>query len=436
LNLFEWTLKINGFPLKEAQAKLQQIQAVPEADYPAYLEKQKWDIVRYHYQNNKCYQDLVGPSLPERWEDLPIMTKADLQQPLGDRLSSGYTKKNVYVNKTSGSSGHPFVFAKDKFCHALTWAQIIDRFSWYNIDFNEDLQARFYGIPLDPINYAKERLKDRLSKRYRFSIFDLSDDKLEKALKTFERKKFVYVNGYTSSIVLFARFLKRQNICLQSVCPSLRYCMVTSEMLFPSDKALIEQSFGVPVINEYGASEMDLIAFTNRAGDFQLNQETILVEVLNDLGEPCEFDTPGRLVLTSLYNKAHPMIRYEIGDIGVLDRRSSPKKPLLKQLIGRTNDVARLPDGKVVPGLTFYYVTKSIIEDGGRVKEFVVHQTQPDAFQIQYVSDGALTKAEMDQIIKSLNTYLGQDLKLSFERKEQIERSASGKLKQFTTELD
>ena len=34
-------------------------------------------------------------------------------------------------------------------------------------------------------------------------------------------------------------------------------------MLFEDDKKLKERQFGIPVINEYGAAELDLIAFEN-----------------------------------------------------------------------------------------------------------------------------------------------------------------------------
>lgn len=128
------------------------------------------------------------------------MTKSDLQHPLKDRLSTGFSTKNVYVNKTSGSSGNPFVFAKDKFCHALTWAIIKDRFGWFGLHFNNSKQARFYGIPLDKKGYFKERFKDVLSNRFRFFVFDLSDAAFEKHLKKFSSTPFDYINGYTSSI--------------------------------------------------------------------------------------------------------------------------------------------------------------------------------------------------------------------------------------------
>lgn len=105
------------------------------------------------------------------------------------------------------------------------------RFGWFDIDFNRSLQARFYGIPLDFIGYQKERFKDFLTKRFRFPIFDLSDEVLEKMLRKFENTKFEYLNGYTSSIVLFAKFLRKQNLILKDICPTLKVCMVTSEML-------------------------------------------------------------------------------------------------------------------------------------------------------------------------------------------------------------
>jgi phenylacetate-CoA ligase len=44
--------------------------------------------------------------------------------------------------------------------------------------------------------------------------------------------------------------------------------MVTSEMLFEEDKNFAKK-LGIPIINEYGASELDLIAFQNPEGEWQ-----------------------------------------------------------------------------------------------------------------------------------------------------------------------
>jgi len=431
--LFDFSLQMQGFPMKVAKKQYAQIRNLSSEKFADYLLTQRQAIVAHHVQHNPLYQQLVSQKNSADWLSLPIMTKKHFQQPLAQRLSEGYTLKNVYVNKTSGSSGDPFIFAKDKFSHALTWANIITHFGQFGIDFNTSYQARFYGIPLDTMGYTKERLKDFLSGRFRFPIFDLSDKVLEEVLATFRRKKFDNINGYTSSIVLFAKFLQQKNIVLKDVCPTLKCCVVTSEMLFPEDKILLENQFGIPIINEYGASELDLIAFQNPKGEWQVNAETLFVEILDAQGNPVPNGQEGRIVITSLYNKAHPFIRYDIGDLGILDEKSTLQKPILHKLIGRTNDIAVLPSGKKSPGLTFYYVTKSIIEDDGNVQEFVIKQTKIDTFEIEYVSRIALTLPQIKAIEQAIETYLESGLTFHFSRKETLVRSKSGKLKQFVS---
>jgi len=431
--LFDLSLQLNGFPIKKAKSELRKIQSIPEQEFENFFKNKKQEIVEYHLKNNPFYQKIAGNTSFKKWKDLPIMHKKDFQKPLKERLSVGYTLKNVYVNKTSGSSGNPFIFAKDKYGHALTWASNMARFGWYGIDFNSSYQARFYGIPLDFMGNTKERFKDFLSNRYRFPIFDLSDNILEGFLKKFEIKKFDYINGYTSSIVLFAKFLQQKNMVLKDICPTLKACVVTSEMLFEEDKMLLKKQFGVPVINEYGASELDLIAFGNTEEEWQVNSETLFVEILDDEDNVLPYGESGRIVITSLFNKAHPFIRYDIGDIGILDQKSTLKKPILKKLIGRANDVVILPSGKKSPGLTFYYVTKSIIEDDGNVKEFIIKQTRIDIFEVEYVSETELNLTQIYKIESAISLYLEKGLTFVFFRKEKLERSKSGKLKQFVS---
>ena len=435
LPLFDLSLQINGFPIQKAQKDFKKIVVLSEGDYEVFIENKKKEIVTFHLENNSFYKQLVGSKKIENWHDLPVLNKDNLQKPLIERLSKGYSKKNIFINKTSGSSGTPFIFAKDKYCHAITWASIIYRFGWYGINFNTSYQARFYGIPLDFIGNKKERFKDFLSHRFRFSIFDLSDSALEKMLDKFRNNKFDYINGYTSSIVLFAKYLQKKNTILTVICPTLKVCMVTSEMLFEEDKLLLERQLGIPIVNEYGASELDLIAFQNIEGEWLVNSETLFVEILDENNKAVPNGTSGSIVITSLFNKAHPFIRYEIGDIGILDEKSTLKKPILKKLIGRTNDIAILPSGKKTPGLTFYYITKSIIEDDGNVKEFIIKQTKVDSFEIEYVSEIELNNEQTKKIGQAIDLYLETNLNFIFTRKKVLDRSNRGKLKQFQSIL-
>ncbi|PWH84577.1 AMP-binding protein [Algibacter marinivivus] len=436
MNLFDFSLKLNGFPIKEATYVLKTIHNKDEREYTSYVEDKKKEIVDYHLKNNSFYKSFAKDVNINDWDSIPIMTKKDLQQPLNKLLSNGFNKKNVYIDKTSGASGNPFIFAKDKFCHALTWAVIKNRFGWFNIDFNSSKQARFYGIPLDKKGNYIEKIKDFLSTRTRFDVFDLSDDAFENWINIFKTKQLEYMNGYTSSILQFAKYLKRKNIILKDICPSLQVCIVTSEMLFEDDKKLMGIQFGVPIINEYGASELDLIAFENPNGNWLINSETLFVEILDENNTILPYGEEGRIVITSLYNKAHPFIRYDIGDIGILSKASTLKTPILEKLIGRTNDMAVLPSGKKAAGLTFYYITKSIIEDDGNVKEFVIEQLKADSFKIIYVSSEVLSEEKKNIITSEMENYLEKGLQISFAKQDQLIRSKSGKLKQFTSYLN
>jgi phenylacetate-CoA ligase len=435
LNLFTISLKINGFPIKKAQTVLETIQKKKDTELNAYIEAKKQEIVEYHLKHNSFYKNFAREANSRNWESIPVMTKRHLQQPLNERLSEGFTTKNIYVNKTSGSSGDPFIFAKDKFCHALTWAGFMDRYSWYHLDFNTSKQARFYGIPLNKKGYYKERLKDFFSKRYRFSVFDLSDSQFEKTLVKFRNTKFNYINGYTSSIVQFAKYLNKKNMVLKTICPTLQVCIVTSEMLFETDRILLETQLGVSVINEYGAAELGLIAFQNTKNEWIVNAEDLYVEILDENNHVLPFGKEGRVVVTALYNKAHPFIRYDVGDIGKLSKESTLSKPILESLIGRTNDIVKLPSGKKAAGLTFYYVTKTVIEDGGNVKEFIIEQLKLDTFKISYVSGYELSEEKLANIKDAVSKYLEPGLTVVFDRKIKLDRSNRGKLKQFKSYL-
>lgn len=419
--------------MKKAKRQLSEILTVPEENYANFVEQRKREIVNFHLKNNPFYKDFIGQNDTQQWENIPVLKKSDFQIPLEKRLSTGYHKKNVYINSTSGSSGDPMVFAKDKFCHALIWANIMRRFAWHGVDFNQSYQARFYGMPLDFKANKILRFKDFLSNRYRFNIFDLSAKGIEKILVKFKEKKFTFINGYTSSIVLVAKYLKEKNLVLKNLCPSLKVCIVTSEMLFEDDKIILEKYLGVPIINEYGASELDVIAFENQDGIWTVNAETLFVEILDENNKPLPLGKEGRIVVTNLYNKAHPFIRYDVGDYGLLDEKSTSKHPILKKLTGRTNDVAVLPSGKTAPGMTFYSITKKLFGDDGKVKEFTITQLQSDTFEIQYVSEVALTKEEIDRIEKVFTDFLEPDLKYIFTHKNLLLRSKNGKLKQFTS---
>jgi phenylacetate-CoA ligase len=428
-------LKLNGYPINQAIKTLKKVKFNSHEEALAYQEEMKWSIFQHHCENNTHYINFIKQKVITNWLDIPILRKTDIQAPLSDRISKGYSAKNSHVHNTSGSTGTPFYFAKDKFCHALSWALIYNRFNWHGIKNGNDLQARFYGMSKKFTKRIKEKLKDFFSSRIRFSVFDLSDYVLASYLNTFKKKPFVYVNGYTSSLVMMAKYCLANNTTVKKVCPSLKLVFTTSEVCDDIDRKTLERGFGVPVINEYGAAELDLIGFEDADGDWLVNYETLFVEILDDNDKPVLPGEEGKVVITSLYNKAMPFIRYEIGDRAILKKDMKGAYQILESVKGRTNDIAILPSGKRAAGLTFYYISKQLLENGGFMKEFVIRQKTTSHFHYEYVANREISEIEKKQIFQAMDAYLEKGLFITFEKKNIIERSNAGKFKHFFSEI-
>ena len=108
---------------------------------------------------------------------------------------------------------------------------------------------------------------------------------------------------------------------------------------------------------------------------------------------------------------------------------------VLSKLTGRTNDTIMLPSGKKSPGLTFYYISRSILETSGVLKEFIIRQVSYDTFIFDIISDRILNNNEIQEIQRKMDIYLEPGLKLIINRTDKITRSKSGKLKHFFSEI-
>ena len=426
-SLFETYLKLTGYDIRRAGKELKQIQALPPDEFQKWQSNKKWEIARYHYDNNPFYRKKIGDHFPAKWEDLPVMEKSDYQDDLENLLSNGYNRKNTYIANTSGSSGHPFFYAKNKEAHAMTWAFIQKRYSELGIGKNAK-EARFYGIPKEFKGLLTEKTKDYLMNRVRFPVFDFSDEMLDTFVTRFSKTKFKYVYGYTNSIVQFSRYLIENNIKLVEICPTLKIAVVTAEVCTKEDRKIIEKGFGLPVVDEYGASEFGYIAWECKIGNWHVAEENIFLES----------DENRKILITDLFNRAYPFIRYDIGDIGSISNhrcQCGSKKRMLNKIQGRTNNWAILQSGKKSPGLTFYYVARSILESTGVLNEFIIRQTKLDEFVFEIVSDRDLKKEEEKIIQTKMDEYLEPNLNLIIQRVKKINRPESAKIQHFYSEI-
>jgi phenylacetate-CoA ligase len=100
-----------------------------ETDFVTFVENQKKKNCRFHLKHNSFYGDFAKEAL------LKIGTKYLFYLRTSNTTAKQtfrFFTTSIYTNKTSGSSGTPFSFTKDKYTHALTWASNMYRFGWFD----------------------------------------------------------------------------------------------------------------------------------------------------------------------------------------------------------------------------------------------------------------------------------------------------------------
>ncbi len=128
--------------------------------------------------------------------------------------------------------------------------------------------------------------------------------------------------------------------------PELKAILVSGAVLRTEARARIESGLGVKVVNIYATSELGPIAAEDPDGRLRINEEIVWLEGPR-IGVAAKAPTP--VVVTPLYAFATPLIRYAPGDY-VRFSTAAPKRALglrcLEEVIGRTRNLLRLPDGR------------------------------------------------------------------------------------------
>ncbi len=436
---------------------VQGVRGEPVLEKLKYLEKTQWlsnkeleDIqilelkkiliyslknVPYYQKSFKPYSDLICKlRFIEEIEALPLISKRQIQANFNNLQSSNY-KGKVATESTSGSLGDPFKFKMDRNAAAFNRALICREHKWFGLDIGAK-EARFYGMPMDFIPNMKERIKDFLMNRKRFDVFDLSEDRLAHYYKLINEYQPEYLYGYTSAVSEFIRFMKLRNLMFKKT--FLKAVIVTSEVLYEDDRQLMESWLEVPVVNEYGTSELGVIASQCPSGRMHISSENVVVEILKD-NKQVQAEERGEVVLTGLSNYAMPLIRYKVGDVASISRDLCPcgrGLTLLEKIEGRVNNMVLTPEGKIVSGLVFYYISRSLIENNAGIQKFKVIQTALDSVTFQIVKGPDFKDKYLLLLEKKTHEYLSPRMRVNFEFKDNIPPTSSGKMLHFVSKLE
>ena len=354
---------------------------------------------------------------------VPLTRKESLSsRPVADRISCVYKMGELTRHLTGGTTGKSLEIYCDPAYEDIRVASIFRAYAYHGYRPTDRIAVfMFNPVPSRLIN--KLGLFRRVGFPFEMGVAEVVDQLVANNFEIFE--------GYPSRLrSVAAEVLARR---ITSIRP--KAVIASSEMLDAPVRLLIEQAFGVAPVDVYESWECSQIAWEGslRTG-MHINADLKVVEVCDDQGNAV-FDTPGEIVITDLYNKAMPFIRYCTGDRGILQTDKcacGSSLPVLKCILGRVNDSLVLKDGQESVSITPLFVcvkgTKGIIEHQAV-------QERPGELVIVVVCNEEFTN-EIETDMKRRIAAMYALERIEVRRVPAIERTGVGKLRAFISKLD
>ncbi len=189
------------------------------------------------------------------------------------------------------------------------------------------------------------------------------------------------VEAYATVLALLASEQEEGRLHLRPVA-----ILSTAESLTLHMRTRVEQAFGCPVVEAYGASEAGVIAYECRQKRLHVNADWIILEPVD---ESYQLVPPGQashtVLLTNLSNLVQPIIRYDLGDSVTIVPEPCPCGSCLPviRVEGRTDEILGFPlaGGKKIPLLPLALST--IVEETPGVHRYQLIQTGPASLRVR-----------------------------------------------------
>jgi len=133
-----------------------------------------------------------------------------------------------------------------------------------------------------------------------------------------------------------------------------RHVVTRGEILYPDTRRKIEAALQCRISDFYNSEEIGNIAWEcpENPRRLHINTDACVVEIVDEEGIPLPHGIEGRILVTNLYNRTMPFLRYELGDLAALSNveqipcSCGTRNPSLSTVSGRIDDFIFLPDGR------------------------------------------------------------------------------------------
>lgn len=365
------------------------------------------------------------------FEQLPVIDKSNYIESGMSVLSSNYmgeyVQNKLIWSRTSGSTGkfgeiywNEIEMRKSLFslwCYRKRYYNILssDKLCYFTIVDEEEADTYEDG---NIMGFSRKCLYDGTLKEVYLKIVEFNP---------------VWMIIQPSIAVLLCNIAQENNLEIPS---ALRYIEFTGEYLEKSVRQKTEEVFQCETANQYGAKEVNSIAFECPEGNMHVMSDNVFVEIIGNEKES------GEICITSLQNKAMPLVRFNVGDRGkILSGKSCSCgncNDILVLDAGRENDWIRFEDGSKIHAYAVMQIMNAINEetDGGMI-QYQIIQKDFKQFIVFVVMDESDYDSIVTQMIQErMKHRLGNDVEVIVNiLSELIPSERTGKLACFMSDI-
>ncbi len=358
------------------------------------MDKKLKEIIDYAYYNSPFYERLYNQYFDKSLIDkiefdmIPLVEKKDVSDTtlnlIPEKWYGDFVEHKLAKYATSGSTG---------ICLDIYWSQRdlnnsllrlwYLRKKYYNIS-PRDKCCTFYSNRREGYDEPKQIQEENYLS---FSKSNLDDKRLCEIYSKMSEFMPCYLIVEPSIALLLSECMKRHKL---DKIESIKYIELTGEYLFDGVRKEIEECFGCVTANQYGAYEVNSIAFECPEGNMHCMSQNVFVEILDEMGNKIKDGIEGNIYVTSLTNHVMPFIRYKIGDRGKLffnhDCKCGNSAPILKLTNGRCNDFIVCEDGSRIQSSVFVKAIENTNKVMGKpIIQYQIHQITYNHFIVKLV---------------------------------------------------
>lgn len=241
-----------------------------------------------------------------------------------------------------------------------------------------------------------------------------------RALDEFPAKGLI---GQTGGVYLLAREILRRGRT-----HPLRFVVTTGATLFDEMRQSIRNAFGTDPSDMYGAIEVGGISWQCRKGNYHIDTDRVIVEIVDEHGRPLPPGKTGQVVVTALFAYTQPFIRYRLFDISALSTRSCDcglQFPLMEPVMGRVNDFLPTPEGDLVTPHFFFHLFD--VPGVNPVKEWRLIQDDRTHLTYEYIPEMPFNQAAFEHGMGLIRKRMGPSCILKTVQVESVPMGATGK---------